>query len=168
MKGSRLVPNEESFFMGRLIVESAMCRDPEVQKMAMIVSSSGDVLSHGYNSIVKDYTNTATWADRDFALYQAEEQAIDRALRRFSPSDNTPLTTCTMYITNPPVHSALVRGVGLGLKKYIYVVMNERTIDAQDLARCQKICRERKIEVKVFDGNLNWLRDRIKKFDYLF
>lgn len=165
-KGSRQGIEEDSYFMGRLLIESACCRDPEVQKAALIVSK-GSVLSFGVNYIVREYVGTAcSWNERGHALYTAEDMALDEALRQVGTSHT--LMATTMYMTNPPTAASLIRCLRFDLKKIVYVVMNEAAIDFQDWAKAQAFGKEKHVELKPFEGNLNWMRDRIKKFSHLF
>ena len=165
-KGSRFGIDEDSYFMGKLLIESACCRDPEVQKAALIIQK-GWPLAFGVNYIVREYIGTAcSWSERDYALYSAEEMALDEALKHMGGQGT--MMSCTMYLTNPPTAASLIRCLKHDLKKIIYVTINEAAVDLQDWAKALAFAKEKHVEVKQFEGNLNWMRDRIKKFSHLF
>ena len=168
-KGSRQMVDEDSYFMGKLLMESVACRDPEVQKAAIVVNAKGHVLSFGTNYIVREYVGTVcSWQERDFALYDAEEMALDEALKSLGVVNASDLSSCTMYLTNPPTSACLIRCLRHNLKKIIYSNINEAAVDYQDWEKAKNFAKEKKVDLKLFEGNLNWMRDRIKKLSHLF
>ncbi len=164
----RYTPTDESsFYIGKLIFESMLCRDPEVQKTAMIVDSKGETYV-GFNSIVKEHSHSPTtnqWHDKDFALITAEHKAIHKMLRSKSI---VAYEVMTMYLNNPPTHIGILNCSEVGIKKIVYVITNEKAIDYDDWELVKKFVKERKFDLKLFEGNLNWMRDRLQKFHYLF
>jgi len=166
VKGSKLVPTEESYFMGKLLIEAAACRDPGIQRAALIVDKK-DVISFGYSSILTEYpTSAGSWADRDYAMYSAEDMALDKAIscRR----ERLDFISVQLFVLNPPTHHSLLRCLSLGIKTIIYMVINDQFIDQADWKKAQHLAKERRMTLKEFDGNLNWIRDRLLKYDYLF
>lgn len=165
LKGSKQVPVEESYYMGCLFMQAAWCRDPEIQKAALFVDGKRDVITFGCNTILTEYPSAqAGWNDRDYSLWSAEDTALDQAIRRRT----TDWMSSTLYVLNPPTHHATGRCLALGVKKITYLIINDQWIDQPDWKLAQKLAKERKIELKAFEGNLSWIRDRIMKYDYLF
>lgn len=168
---SRQTPSTDSYFMGRLIIEAACCKDPEYQHAVLIVDSKDRAIAFGTNYIPTDYQRTvANWIpkERQRSLIVAEEVAVDRAVRLVSPTDVNPFISATMYLTGPPSLRGVRRCVQVGIKTLIYGPQKPEFFDESEWEEAKLLAKDYNVVLKPFDGNLNWLRDRIKKLGELF
>src|SRR5688500_9215745 len=92
----RLTPPVDAYFMGRLLIESACCKDPDIQHAALLVDSKDRPIAFGTNYIPRDYNNqSVNWdlEERMRTMISAEEAVIARALRQASD----PFLAATLY-----------------------------------------------------------------------
>ena len=105
----KITPHRDEYFMGTILVEAVMCRDPIAQKAALIVDHKDRRVGFGINFIPKEFNTIKGYGwderSRELALVHAEEAAIDTALKRYIPGGQAHLEVFyrhTMYVNGPP------------------------------------------------------------------
>jgi len=166
----KLTPPKESYIMGRLFIEAAVCKDPDVQHAAFVVNNVTDeVIGFGVNYIPTDYQHkNPSWehGNKVIRMVFAEEAALDRALKRSDHAAS--FANCHMYVTGPPSLRAVRSCLRIGLKAIIYANQIPNFFDEKDWKAAQSLATEYSLGLRKFDGNLHWLRDRIKRIQHLF
>ncbi len=158
----RDVPARDEFYMGMAFWAAAKSKDPNTQVGAFIISFHNEPLGWGYNGPPPQIPDTAINWDRpdkyDYIAH-AEENAIDFACGS--------LDNATIYVTAKPCVKCTLRIVKSGIKKAIYY--QAKNIDnASMLAneanfkKSEEIAKLGMIQLIQFNGNLNWMRDRMK------
>ena len=167
----RQSPPADSYFMGRLLIESAICKDPYVQHAALIVDGRDRQLGFGVNHVAKElYTVAADWDENNplRVMTCAEDVAIARARHYLAQVQYDAFVSTTMYVTGPPSLGAMRSCIFAGIKTIIYGAMKSPYFNELQWDETQKLAKAHTVSLKAFDGNLNWVRDRLKRFDHLF
>jgi dCMP deaminase len=149
----RPTPSKDDFYMGMAFWASAKSKDPNNQSGAFIISFDNTPLGWGYNGPPAKISDTAiNWEQTEKAdfISCAEENAID-----FSYG---PLENCIMYVTVKPCPKCILRIVKSGIKKVIYYSSAKKQI----ADKTEEIAKLGAVQLIAFDGNLNWMRDRMK------
>ena len=171
----KLTPPKDDYFMGKLLMDAAICRDPNIQQAALIIDSKERFVTFGVNHYPSmDYNlDKFTWSlsHRELAMVTAEEAAIYSALKRYSTPGSAhvePFTSHDMYTTGPPTLRAIRCCAANALKTIIYGPMVPEYFDEKDWVDAQVVAKAYQISIKRFTGNLGWIRDRINTFSHLF
>jgi dCMP deaminase len=156
-----VVPRDD-YYMALAFLVASRSKDPKTQIGAVIVSSDNRPLGFGYNGPPRQILDTAINWDRpdkyDF-IEHAEENAIDHSLGS--------LEGATMYVTGKPCKNCMRKIVKHGIKKVIYFPMKRLPENSSmfanqaDLQRTEEIARLGQVHIIEYQGNLNWMRDRI-------
>jgi deoxycytidylate deaminase len=168
----KIAPPTDDYYMGMLLMEAAMCQDPDVQHGAMIVNTLNvGVLASGFNYMPRDYqTRNINWGfeDKKLSLVYAEEDVIDKCLVKLGQSSKTAFMNCTMYVTGPPALRAVRNCLRVGLKNVTYHCQKPHYFDEVDWNLSKQLAKAYKMNLKPFEGNLHWLLDRIERIKPLF
>lgn len=170
---AKITPSKEDYFMGVLIIESSMCRDPYGQQAALIVDGKNRQVSMGVNHIPTDnHLKKLGWDDesRYMSMVTAVESAIDRALKLYlvGSTYSDPFSSHDIYVTGKPTLRCVRRCLSLGLKNIIYGPVVPLHFDERDWEYAKKLADAGGITMKKYNGNLNWLRDKIESLSDLF
>lgn len=158
----RTVPTRDDYYMGLSFWIASKSKDPRTQVGAYIVGSNNEPLSFGYNGPPSKITDTSiNWARPDKYPYirHAEKNAIWYGR-------NKNLEAATLYVTSRPCRRCMLDIVETGISKVIYFepkVVDESSLtsDVEDWTLSQEIGKLGSVTLNKFDGNLNWMRDRI-------
>ena len=159
----RDVPLREDYYMGMAFWIASKSKDPNTQVGAIIISNKNSVLGSGYNGPPRQIDDNAINWDRSYKydfICHAEENAIDYAFGSLSDA--------TIYVTAQPCVKCMLRIVKSGIKSVVYYPMNKKTDNGSMLAveemqkKTEEIATLGGVFLSEFDGNLNWMRDRMK------
>jgi dCMP deaminase len=151
-------------YMGLALWHASFSKDPTTQVGAVIVDSKRNkIIGTGYNGPPPEYNDQEVdWSrpEKYDDMVHAEDNAIEHRTRDIPE-------TSVIYVTALPCNKSMFRIVNAGIKKVIYLTSKyydpkSSLNDKETLEATMRIARKGKIEVKGFNGNLNWMRDRIK------
>lgn len=163
----RDVPSRDDYYMGMAFMVSRKSKDPSTQMGAYLVTPDNKPAGCGYNGPPGDVDDNAVNWDRpdkyDFVIH-AEENAIWNA--------DKSTHGCTLYVTGKPCKACMLRIARAKIKRVVYfphkakdansMFNNESIMDRTD-----EIASLWRIQLEVFKGNLNWMRDDINKLSDL-
>lgn len=158
----RIVPAADSYHMGMLFMYAAACRDPLEQRAARIVDTTGLVLGEGVNHMPQKDHMATNWKERRL-LVLAEEMAVDRAITRRQMSYD--LAGATIYLTGPLSVRGYRRIFSSGIKSIIYGPQVAPDYDEEEFKDVATMAKEHYVTLKAFEGNVNWLRDRLLRLE---
>jgi dCMP deaminase len=152
--------------MGQAFWIASKSKDPATQVGAIIISKDNLPLGSGYNGPPRQILDTSINWDRpdkyDYMCH-AEENAID-----YSLVGSLHEYEATIYVTAKPCPKCMLRIVKEGIRKVVYYPMSRKSDSASSLAceemhkKVNEIARLGDVDLEEFDGNLNWMRDRMK------
>jgi len=158
----RVVPSKHEKYMGLAMWMASFSKDPNTQVGAFIVSGDNYPLGWGYNgtprSIDDDDVDWSRPLKYDFIVH-AEDNAIQNAVESVYGS--------ILYVTARPCKKCMLRIVSAGIKEVIYFPFNsvdEKStlhIKTSESDIVDEIAELGSVELTKFEGNLNWMRDRI-------
>jgi len=172
----KITPPRDDFFMGFLMVASAMCKDPTGQQAAVIVDRKDRWIAFGVNFLSQSDTfqskNKFGWEepDRELVLVTAVEAAIHRGLKLYTPGSTSfePFDNHTLYTTGPPMLRDVRLAQANGIKDIIYGPISSQYFDERDWHQAQEVARRYTMKLVEYKGNLHWLRDRVWSLSHLF
>jgi dCMP deaminase len=158
----REVPTRDEYYMGEAFWIASKSKDPRTQVGAVLVGANNDPISTGYNGpprIIND--NDIDW-DRPAKypyIVHAEDNAIKRAKRKID------LRGATLYVTAPPCKACMLDIVDAEIARVVYfrpkTDSGSLLANDEEWATTQDIARRGMVRLDQFQGNLNWMRDRI-------
>lgn len=163
----RAVPSRDEYYMGEAFIIASKSKDPRTQVGCRIVSKNNDPLSTGYNGPPQNINDTAIDWDRPEKypyIVHSEDNAIKRAKKK-------KLRGATVYVTAPPCKSCMLDIVDAKVARVVY--FRPKTDSGSLLANneewetTQNIAKLGGVRLDQFQGNLNWLRDRIESLKEL-
>jgi len=158
----REVPPRDDFYMGMAFWAAAKSKDPKTQIGAIIVSSDNRPCGWGYNGPPQQFPDHAINWDRpdkyDY-IEHAEENAIDHS--------TFDLNGATIYVTGKPCIRCMRKIVKFGLNRVVYFTIKASESSSMfaneaDLQKTEEIARLGQVQIVPYQGNLNWMRDRLK------
>ena len=165
----RVVPNRDDYYMGEAFIIASKAKDPRTQIGCRIVSANNDPISTGYNGPPKRINDNAIDWDRPAKypyIIHAEDNAIKRAKKK-----GEGLVGATVYVTGPPCKACMLDIVEAEIARVVYfrpkadsgslLANNEEWETTQEIAKAGGVRLDR------FQGNLNWLRDRMESLKEL-
>lgn len=158
----RIAPPADSFHMGVLFMYAAACRDPVEQRAARIVDTTGLVLGEGVNHMPQKDHMAVNWKDRRL-LVLAEESAVDRAITRRNL--NYDLAGSTIYLTGPLTVRGYRRIFSSGIKAVVYGPQVSPDYNEEEFKDVATMAKDHFVTLKAFEGNINWLRDRLLRLE---
>jgi len=171
----KITPHKDEYFMGIILVEAVMCRDPIAQKAALIVDHKDRRVGFGINFIPKEFNTIKGYGwderSRELALVHAEEAAIDTALKRYIPGGQAHLEVFdrhTMYVTGPPSLRGVRRAMSNGLKDIVYGPLMPQYFDDVEWEETQELAKAYVMKLVSCKGNFGWVRDRVASLSHLF
>ena len=167
----RGVPNRDEKYMGEAWMKASFSKDPSTQVGAVIVAQNNFPLGSGYNGPPRKINDTDfSWErppreDPDaFSKYDvivhAEMNAIDH-------SDPAYLEDSTIYVTAMPCPNCMKEIVRKGIQRVVYYDFQSTSSSSLQNAywreKSKKLAEMARIQMVVFDGNLNWMPDWIRR-----
>ncbi len=158
----REVPEKDSYYLGLAFWIASKSKDPDTQVGSLIITEKNIPLGWGYNGPPRQIPDTSfSWArgEKDPYLEHAEENAVD-----FSTVKD--LTGSTLYCTHSPCPRCMRKIVKQGIKRVVYFVHKNldpnSSLSNKNLIEASKdIASKGGVTLVSFDGNLNWMRDRM-------
>jgi len=163
----RYVPSREERYMGLAFWMASFSKDPDTQVGALIVSDENVPLGYGYNGPPSNFLDSeVSWKrpEKYSFIRHAEKNAITHS--------SGPLEGATLYVTARPCTTCMLDIIAVKIKKVIYfplkpdkdssLCLNEETAKATE-----EKAKKGKVDLVEFDGNLNWMRDRIVEMNVL-
>lgn len=171
----RQVPNRDEKYMGKAFFVSSFSKDPNTQMGAVVVAPGNRPLGTGYNGPPARIDDSkVNWArvaveghilNKYDVIIHAEINAIDH-------SEKDKLKGATMYVTGIPCPPCMIDIVKSGISKVVYfpyVSKDKKSIFNKDgkHEKSIEIAKMGDVELVKFQGNLNWMRDQIIKWEEL-
>ena len=163
----RTVPSREERYMGLAFWIASFSKDPSTQNGAIIVSSDNRPLGHGYNGPPRAYSDfDVDWARP--AKYRDMVHAEMNAIWHCSESPSG----ATLYCTAIPCEACMLQLVVVGLEKIIYYPgqhFDKGSMCANKAFHkdTEEIAKKGKVKLEKFTGNLNWMRDRVRRMEIM-
>ena len=162
----RQVPPRDDYYMGLAFWVASKSKDPKTQIGAIIVSDNNEPLGSGYNGPPRNIPDTSINWDRPYKyqfMRHAEINAISYA--------RGPLAGATIYITGAPCSACMLDIAAEGIKRVVYfrpkAEPGSMLADDSEWQKTQEIAQLSLVQLDLFAGNLNWMRDRIKWMEQL-
>lgn len=168
----RKVPDRDSKYMGLALFHAAFSKDPSTQVGAQLVTQDNKPLGSGYNgppSTIDD--DDFSWerppksSPDDFSKYDVVIHAEINAIKH-SENRICDLSKTTLYVTAFPCKRCMLEIANHNIPEVIY--MDYRSGKGSILQNTKgrenslKIAELAGIEVKSFNGNINWVADWIE------
>jgi len=160
----RKVPTREEKYMGLAFWIASFSKDPSTQCGAIIVSKDNEPLGTGYNGPPSEYSDH----DVDFGRPDKYDDMVHAEMNAIKYSDQTKLAGSKMYVTTKPCKICMLQIVNNNIKTVIYfagqyydsgsMMASKEMHDATD-----EIARKGSCTLLKFNGNLNWMRDRVEQ-----
>jgi dCMP deaminase len=161
----RTVPIRDEKYMGLAFWAASFSKDPSTQVGAFIVSADGHPLGWGYNGPPKQVDDDEMdWGRpaKYHMIVHAEANAIDHTL------DRSKLEGATIYVTAHPCEQCMLKIANAKIEKVVYFPFAQKKVDKgsslndDSKTKAEEVAENCDIELEEFDGDLNWMRDRIK------
>lgn len=169
----KVPPSPEDYIMGCLFMLSAASKDPFDQQAAWLINNKDQPGFFFVNTLAyQSYSSQKlSWdgEDRHLGLVTAVEGLIDKQLKHSCHSSyGDSLTGWTIYTLAKPSLRCVRKCAIHGIKTIVYGKLETQTFDEQDWADAKRLASVNTINLKEFQGNLNWMRDRQQAYSYLF
>jgi deoxycytidylate deaminase len=160
----RKVPSRDEKYMGLAFMYAALSKDPRTQHGSQIVTVENEPLGWGYNGPPKQMNDEElNWDRPDKYPYivHSEPNAIDH-------SDRGKLDGAIMYVTGKPCAKCMLDIVKSGVKEVVYYEdachhdSNSMCVKSEHMESTEDIAARGHVKLRVFSGNLSWLRERIQ------
>lgn len=159
----RKVPDRDSFYMGKAFIEASKSKDPKTQIGSIIISKENKPLASGYNGPPENINDNAINWDRPVKypyIRHSEANSIDHCHNR------TLLKEATIYVTAAPCKACMLDIVAAKIKRVVYfrpkADAGSLLSSDEEWKATRSIAKLAKVKLEDFNGNLNWLKDKIK------
>lgn len=158
----RQVPSKDEFYIGMAFWAASKSKDPSTQCGAFIISEHNEPLGWGYNGPPKnidDYEINWQRPEKYDYVNHAEVNAIHHA--------KGSTKRATIYVTAKPCKFCMLDIVRAEISNVVYFPYVPKDSDSMlsDLKMAEKteeIARLGKVHIRIFDGNLNWMLERME------
>lgn len=169
----RIVPRRDEKYMGLAFFISSFSKDPNTQVGAIIVGDDNRPLGTGYNgppSLMDDCrlnwgrkpTEGSSLTKYD-TMTHAEVNAIDHSCGDLEGS--------TIYVTAMPCPHCMLDIIRKKISTVVYFpfISKDRfsSINSVNHIKSQELADNARINLRKFDGNLNWIRDQVSGWESL-
>lgn len=162
-KPPRKTPTRSERYMGLAFWIAAFSKDPDTQMGAVVVGEDNTPLGYGYNGPARGMPDTdIDWSRPNKYNYiiHAEVNALSHCLHKPKGA--------TLYVTGVPCSICMNQIVHSGIKKIVYFPYTSKD-DASFFSNEEQMEITRDIAKKAtpyctlekFNGNINWMRDRM-------
>ena len=158
-KRPRSVPSWDDYFMALCFIIATRSKDPSTQHGAVIVDNKHRVQGTGYNGVSSQIPDTDIDWNRPIKypfIIHAEQNAIDHC-----HGHPDILHESTIYVTGPPCSECTKRIVSKKLRKIVFGPQTSNMVNEDDWQATKDHCKLAHITLERYQGNLNWLRDRL-------
>lgn len=158
----RRTPDKDAFYMGMAFMMTAKSPDLYSQHGCYILHSSGRPIAMSENRPAEGYIQSAIdWSDSRKYMLPPIRAALSLVQR---PRD---LKEATIYTTCIPLHAEINQVVDFKCKEIIYyhAEYGEQKISIDSL---KDLCKAGGVKMHRFEGNLNWMRDHMKRNHHIF
>lgn len=159
-KKPRVVPPWDDYFMALAFFVASRSKDPDTQHGAILVHENSHMpVGWGYNGPPKSVIDTELDWSRPHKypfIIHAEMNAIDN---NFNKAD---FDETILYVTGPPCSKCMIQLAKKKIKKVIYGPQSSNMVDEKDWRDSKEIAKLSRLTVERFQGNLNWMRDRMR------
>jgi dCMP deaminase len=161
----RKTPTRDERYMGLAFIMGSFSHDPNTQIGSQIVGMNNLPLAWGYNGPPRCIPDDDVDWSRDIKyqwIVHSEINAIYHCLNK------TLLDGATIYVTAPPCPRCMLQIVSVGISKVVYFDLkmdSGSSINEDEFKKTEEIAILAKVQLVKFDGNLNWLRDWLKKLE---
>ena len=164
-KSPRRTPSRDEKYMALAMWIASFSKDPDTQIGAVIISAENKPLGWGYNGPprqIKDIDVNWDRPDKYDFVEHAEENAIDHS--------GFDLEGSILYVTAKPCKKCMLKIVKQGIHEVIYFPFKSKDKlssinDPATYNRVDEISRLGNVQLKEFNGNLNWMRDRMQHME---
>lgn len=172
----KICPPTHDYVMGVALVMASACKDPMGQQAALLTDSKDRIVAHGVNILASadgyGGTKKLEWdaEGREQGMVTAIETVLDRALKMYIPGATTgePFSLHNLYVTGPPLLRDIRRCASLGLKKIMYGPIQPIYFDENEWESTLALAKVFGLTLVAYEGNLNWLRDKVGSLSHLF
>jgi dCMP deaminase len=157
----RVVPPWDDYFMALAFFVDSRSKDPYTQHGSIVVHESTHFpIGWGYNGPPASIIDTEidwTRPNKYPFIIHAEVNAVDAC-----PS-NTKFDDCTVYVTGTPCKRCMLYMIKKKIKKIIFGPQSSNMVDEKDWQITKEMVKlARGTTLERYQGNLNWVRDRIQ------
>lgn len=161
----RSVPERDDYYMGLAFWIMAKSKDPDTQIGSVIINSSNRPLGWGYNGpprLLPDEEVDWSRPEKYDFIKHAEANAIDH-------SNCDDLHDATLYVTAKPCKKCMLDIISHEIPRVIYYPLKggagSSLGDNTLHDRTDELAQDARIQLVQFQGNLNWMRDHIRKLE---
>lgn len=167
----RPTPSRDERYMGLAFMYAALSKDPKTQHGAQVVTRDNEPLGSGYNGPPKQMNDEEVdWGRGDPEkgdpgkypyMVHSEPNAI-------AHSDGEKIKGAMMYVTGKPCAKCMLDIVRSGITEVVYYEdaahhdSNSMCVKSEHMDETEKIARKGNVTMRIFQGSLSWLRDRIR------
>lgn len=167
MKKPRVTPPRDDRYMALAFIHASFSKDPNTHVGSVIVNYNNEIVGTGYNGPPRKINDNQIDWDRPHKykfIRHAEANAIKYASR--------PTQGATLYVTGMPCPACMLDIVDAEISKVIYFDFKKHadpnSMFQQDWVKeTAEIAQKGGVQLQSFNGNINWLRDRIKFMESL-
>ena len=157
----RGVPERDAYYMEKAFWVASKSKDPRTQVGAVIISPKNEPISDGYNGPprrIKDELINWDRPEKYAFVIHAEANAIKHAGGKC-------LDGATVYITAPPCPACMLDIAATTIERVVYFKPKSEEgsmiADPTKWALTEQIAELASVKLIPFQGNLNWMRDRV-------
>jgi dCMP deaminase len=167
-KSPRITPDRDLKYMGLAFFVAGFSKDPDTQIGAVIVQSDKNwPLGYGYNGPPrKTDDDKINWSRpaKYSRMRHAEINAMDHS--------NGDLEGATVYVTAKPCNNCMLEMAAKGIAEICYFPHKSKDENSSfskgDIfTETENIALENQVNLRTFNGNLNWMRDWMSHLEIL-
>jgi len=163
----RYVPTRDEKYMGLAFWIASFSKDPDTQVGALIISDENEPLGWGYNGPPSNFFDI----DIDWRRPGKYSFIRHAAANAITHSHGSPEGS-TLYLTTHPCKICILDIVAVKIKKVIYFPFqpdkeSSLCVDKETASITEERAKKGKVDLTKFDGNLNWMRDRMGEMNLL-
>lgn len=168
MKKPRETPSRDDRYMGLAFFHASFSKDPNTQVGAVIVNNDNQILGTGYNGPPRKINDEEINWDRPHKypfIKHAEANAISHSLGKTKGS--------TIYVTAKPCQKCMLEIVDAEISKVVYFDMkvivdgSSMLANQDEILITENIAKLGGVELISYNGNLNWMKNRIEYMDMI-
>jgi len=158
----RKTPTRDERYMGLAWIIAGFSKDPDTQIGAIFVGKGNYPLSFGYNGLPRGIDDNSF----DWQREKKRDVMVHAEMNAIRHSDKEKLAGSTLYVTAMPCHNCMIQLINYGVRRIVYYplkVDKKSSINDNMKDKTLYLANLSGVEIEEFNGNLNWLGERIKK-----
>lgn len=164
---ARKVPCREEKYMGLAFWVASFSKDPSTQNGCVIISTDNRPLGMGYNGPPRVYGDL----DIDWSRPEKYKDMVHAEMNAIWHCSESP-SGATLYCTAIPCQACMLQLVVVGIDNVIYYTghhfdSGSMCADKSQHKEIEEIARKGRVTLEKFDGNLNWMRDRVRRMEIM-